>query len=73
MWDIATSATEATRSAVGLGIEVRDLLYSPDGGRLVAAGYGRVAGLFDAATGARAHRNVGGANRGLHGVHRIRA
>jgi len=43
MWDIATSATEAMRSAVGLGIEVRDLLYSPDGGRLVAAGYGRVA------------------------------
>jgi hypothetical protein len=57
-----TSATEATRSAVGLGIEVRDLLYSPDGGLLVAAGYGRVAGLFDAATGARALTgNVGGA------------
>src|SRR5262249_11159903 len=55
MWDV-TVAAEAAHSAIGLGTEVRDLLYSPDGMRLVAAGYGQVAGLFAAATGAEVAR-----------------
>jgi WD40 repeat protein len=55
IWNIASGREEA-RTAVGLGIVVRDLLYSPDGAHLVAAGYGNVAALFDAATGTEVAR-----------------